>query len=143
MWFAQTAEPVVTSVTTVTTTGTSSGGLWAGLAAMWFIWLAIFIVMIIGMWKIFEKAGEEGWKSIIPLYNTYTLFRIAGRNGWGFLLLYIPIVQFVVWIMISLDIAKHYGKSTMFAIFGLILFPYIGYLMLGFGDAKYVGTKHE
>ena len=90
----------------------------------------------------FNKADEAGWKSIVPFYSEYTLFRIAGRNGWGFLFLFIPFVNFVVAIIVMLDLAKHFDKSTVFAIFGLILFPWVGYLMLGYGDAKYVGPKH-
>lgn len=39
--------------------------------------LIIYILSVIGMWKVFTKAGESGWKSIIPIYNTYILFRIC------------------------------------------------------------------
>ena len=140
MWFAQTAEPVLYTTTTVTTV--DSGGALAGLMVFWFLYLAFLVILIVGMWKVFVKAGEEGWKSIIPFYNTYTLFRIAGRNGWGFLLLFIPFVNLIVLIVISIDLAKHFGKSTVFGIVGLWLFSIIGYLILGFGDAKYVGEKH-
>ena len=140
MWFAQTAEPVLYTTTTVTTV--DSGGALAGLMVFWLLYLAFLVILIVGMWKVFVKAGEEGWKSIIPFYNTYTLFRIAGRNGWGFLLLFIPFVNLIVLIVISIDLAKHFGKSTVFGIVGLWLFSVIGYLILGFGDAKYVGEKH-
>lgn len=104
--------------------------------------IAITLVIIAAFWKVFEKAGEEGWKAIVPFYNTYTLFRIAGRNGWGFLLLAIPLVNIVVIAMVSIDLAKHFDKSTAFGIFGLLLFPYVGYPMLAFGEAEYTGTKH-
>ena len=123
MWFAQ-VEPTTITYTTVE----PSGGMMGALAAVWFVWLIVLILMIVAMWKIFEKAGEAGWKSIIPIYNTYTLFRIAGRNGLWFLALFVPILNIVALIMLALDLAKHFGKSTAFA--------------LGFGDAKYVGTKH-
>jgi len=110
---------------------------------MWIVlYLAILVIGIVAGWKIFEKAGEKGWKVLIPLYNTYTLFRIAGRNGWWMLALLVPLLNIVVAIMLALDLAKHFGKSAWFAIFGLILFPYIGSLMLAFGEAKYVGAKH-
>lgn len=102
----------------------------------------ITAVMIIGGWKMFEKAGEAGWKSIIPFYNSYVYFRIAGRNGWGFLLLMVPFVNIVVGIMVSMDIAKHFGKSEVYGIFAVWLLPFIGVLDLGLGDATYVGTKH-
>lgn len=110
---------------------------------VWIIYVVVLVAAVVGMWKLFEKADEEGWKSLIPLYNTYTLFRIAGRNGWGFLLLLIPLVNIVILLMVSIDLAKHFGKSTAFGVLGLFFFSIIGYLMLGFGDAKYVGPKHQ
>ncbi len=107
------------------------------------IYLALVVFLIVGLWKMFEKAGEAGWKSLIPFYNTYIMFRIAGRNGWGFLLLIIPLVNIVVQFMVAMDLGKHYGKSAAWGFFLLGLFPFIGYLILGYGDAEYVGTKHE
>lgn len=125
-------------VTTVTTNGMS--GFFVGF---WlFAYLVAIVVAIVAMWKIFTKAGEAGWKSLIPLYNTYMLFRIAGRNGWWMLGLLVPLLNIVVAVMLALDLAKHFGKSTMFAIFGLIIFPFVGSLMLAFGEAKYIGPKH-
>lgn len=111
-------------------------------APLIFLYLVLIVVSIVAGWKIFEKAGEKGWKVLIPLYNTYLLFKIAGRNGWWMLGLLVPFLNIVVAIMLALDLAKHFGKSTMFAIFGLILFPYVGSLMLAFGEAEYVGPKH-
>lgn len=107
------------------------------------LYLAIAVIGIVAGWKIYEKAGEKGWKVLIPFYNLYTLFRIAGRNGWWMLAMLVPFVNIVVGIMLALDLAKHFGKSAVFAIFGLILFPYIGSLMLAFGEAQYVGAKHS
>lgn len=103
----------------------------------------LFLLMLIGTWKIFEKAAEAGWKVLIPFYNTYTLFRIAGRNGWGFLLLLIPIVNIVVAIMVQVGLAERFRKGPLFAILWLILFPFVGTLLLGYGGATYTGQKHR
>ncbi|MBR1762543.1 MAG: hypothetical protein IJ731_04170, partial [Eubacterium sp.] len=43
--------------------------------------LVIAILSIIALWKIFEKAGEAGWKAIIPFYNAYTLVKIVDGSG--------------------------------------------------------------
>ena len=108
------------------------------LVFTWIICLAILIVTIIGMWKVFEKAGREGWKAIIPFYNMYVLTEISGQNGWLFLLCLIPGVGALIWsIMVSIKLAPAYGKDTAFAI-GLILLAPIFYMILGFGSAKYV-----
>jgi hypothetical protein len=130
-----------TETTTIIVTDTNAS-FWATLGALWIVWVIYVVVAVIGLWKLFEKAGEAGWKSIVPLYNTYTLFRIAGRNGLWFLGLLIPFVNIIVAVILALDLAKHFGKSTVFAVFGLILFTPIGYMILGYGDAKYVGAKH-
>lgn len=106
------------------------------------VWLALLVLIVASMWKVFTKANEAGWKSLIPLYNTYTLLRIAGRNGWWMLGLFVPLLNIVILVMLALDLAKHFGKSTVFAIFGLLIFPLIGYPMLAFGEAQYVGPKH-
>lgn len=105
--------------------------------------LALVVLVVVALWKMFEKADEPGWKAIIPLYNTYTMFRIAGRSGWMFLLLLIPLVNIFVSIMVSLDLAKMFGRSAVFGFFGLFLFPFVGYTMLGFNSDEYVGPKHD
>lgn len=99
-------------------------------------WLAIIVVVIAGMWKVFTKAGQPGWGVLIPIYNCYLLTIIAGRPGWWLILLLIPFVNIVVGIILSLDIAKKFGQSTGFGI-GLALLGFIFYPILGFGDATY------
>ena len=49
--------------------------------------IALIVVLIIALWKLFEKNGEEGWKSLIPFYNSYVLTQISGLNWWYFLIL--------------------------------------------------------
>ena len=57
------------------------------------------VLVIIGLWKIFTKAGEKGWKSLIPIYNVYILFKISGRKFVPFLvgtiLLYVAIIAMI------------------------------------------------
>ena len=103
--------------------------------------LAVAIVSIIAQWKIFTKAGKPGWAAIIPFYNMYTLFEVAGMNGWMFLLMLLPIVNIVIMIMLYVNLAKSFGKSTGFAV-GLIFLNFIFMLILGFGADQYVGNKN-
>ncbi len=130
------------------TTSTDSGhGMLAGLFSGTFllVWLAIAIVIVVGMWKMFEKAGRPGWNAIIPLYNYWVLCEIVGKPGWWslvFLVSWVPVLGAIaviaVSIIISIELAKSYGKELAYAAL-LILLPVIGFPMLGFGDAKYVG----
>jgi len=82
--------------------------------------ITILVVFIIAMWKVFTKAGQPGWGCIIPIYNAYLMLKIAGRPGWWLLLLLIPVVNFVVAILVMIDIAAAFGKGAGFAI-GLII----------------------
>ncbi|QDV81451.1 DUF5684 domain-containing protein [Stieleria sp.] len=100
------------------------------------IQLVIIVVIVAGLWKTFEKAGKPGWGAIIPIYNVVLLLQIAGRPIWWILLLLIPLVNFIIAIIVSIDIAKHFGKGVGFGI-GLAFLGFIFYPILGFGDAKY------
>ncbi len=115
----------------------------AAAAAMPFILLSIVIgiLTIVALWKVFTKAGEPGWASIIPFYNTYVQFRIAGFNPWLFLLLLIPLVNVVMAIIVALRIGTAFGKSALWSVFLLVLLPTIGYLILGFGGDRYVRSR--
>lgn len=101
--------------------------------------LIAWVVGIIIGWKIFTKAGQPGWASIIPIYNTYVLLKIVGRPGWWLLLMLIPFVNFIIFIIVALDLAKSFGKDTAFAVLGLIIFSVIGAAILAFGNAQYRG----
>ena len=106
------------------------------------IMLALVVVFVMGMWRVFVKAGQPGWAVIIPIYNLYILLKIIGRPGWWLLFYLIPIVNIVVSLINAIDLAKAFGKSTVFGVFGLWLFAFVGYLILGFGSAKYIGTTN-
>lgn len=124
-------------VYTTTTTSTSGGG--AAFGVLMLIYFAVIIIAIIALWKVFVKAGQPGWGAIIPIYNVYLLCKIAGRPGWWVLLFFIPFVNFVVSIIVSIDVAKNFGQGAFFGVVALWFFSIIGYLILGFGDAKYQG----
>ncbi|MGZ8583417.1 MAG: DUF5684 domain-containing protein, partial [Actinomycetota bacterium] len=110
----------------------------AGSAILWLLYVAFFVVYLVAAWIVYTKAGEEGWKALIPIYNIWVLLKIVGRPGWWLLLFLIPIVNFVIWVIISIDLAKSFGKGTGFAL-GLIFFAPIFYMILAFGDATYRG----
>lgn len=109
------------------------GGVFANL-----ILLIFYVGVMVGMWKLFEKAGQAGWKALIPLYNLFILLKIVGRPGWWILLFFIPFVNFVIAFMVSNDVAKSFGKGLAYAL-GLFFLGVIFYPLLGFSDAKYVG----
>src|ERR1700734_339301 len=100
--------------------------------------LALLVLYIAAYWRVFEKSGQPGWALLIPFYNSYVLIKIAGRPGWWLLLFFIPLVNFLMLLVISIDIAKVFGKTVGFG-FGLWLLSFIFYPILGFGSAVYNG----
>ena len=121
-------------------TDIASNGVLSGLLAVgavfWVITLAIAILVIIAMWKIFTKAGKPGWAAIIPIYNTWVLFEICGLKGWYALLALIPFVGSIIvcvfTIIAYIKLAKAFGKETGFAV-GMIFLPFVFLPILAFG----------
>lgn len=104
--------------------------------------LVVALLSIIAEWKIFTKAGEKGWYSLIPILREYTLVKIADGNGVKFLLFLIPFVNLIYGILLDFRLASAYGKGTGFAL-GLIFLPNLFLLILGFGKAEYIGPRGE
>lgn len=107
------------------------------------IMVTILVFTIIANWKIFTKAGEAGWKSLIPIYNSVILYRIAGISPW-LILLYLlvwvpvigPLISLGLTIYLMINLANAFGKSTGFAV-GLILLNTIFIMILAFGNSEY------
>jgi uncharacterized protein DUF5684 len=104
----------------------------------WVIEIAFIILMIAAMWKIFTKAGQPGWASIIPIYNWIVWCKIVGRPAWWVLLLLLCFP--ILYIILCVDLAKSFGYGIGFAL-GLIFLPIIFFPMLGFGSAQYNGPS--
>ena len=139
--------------------GSAAQGLAAALIVfviiMAIIGLAVAIMTIIGLWKVFKKSGEDGWKAIIPVYNMYILMKITGVKTYWLLILVIasvigsvlPILSFLtsivgiyLGVIMAVSTAKSFGKDTGFAV-GLYFLGPIFYLILGCGSATYQGKK--
>jgi hypothetical protein len=101
--------------------------------------LAILVLAIVGLWKVFQKAGKPGWAAIIPIYNLIVLLQITGKPLWWIILYLIPFVNLVVVVLVSLELAKRFGKGVGFGI-GIALLPFIFYPVLGFGPERYLGA---
>jgi len=100
------------------------------------LYLAVIVLLIVSMWKIFVKAGQPGWASIIPIYNLIVLLQIVRKPIWWIVLMLIPIVNFIIFIILSIELAKVFGKSTGFGV-GLALLGFVFFPILAFSDATY------
>jgi len=108
----------------------------SGVGVLVVLYLAIVIFYIAAGWKVFVKAGEPGWGVFVPIYNLYLVCKIAGRPEWWLILFFIPFVNIVIGLIIAMDIAKAFSKSSGFGI-GLWLLGFIFIPILGFGSAQY------
>ena len=130
--------------------GTSYGvsttsGLTGAIAAMglffWILSMALSILMIVSLWKIFKKAGKPGWASIVPIYNIYIMCEIAEKEWWYVLLSCVPFANIYAMIVLYNGMAKRFGKSGGF-VAGMILLPVVFFPMLAFGkDAAIVNNQ--
>jgi hypothetical protein len=102
------------------------------------LWIVVFLLIIVALWKIFIKAGRPGWASIIPVYNIIVELQIIGKPVWWIFLLLIPVVNVVIAFIIAIELAKKFGKSSAFGFFLLGLFGFIGYPIIAFDDSKYI-----
>ena len=102
--------------------------------------LTAVLVTIASFWRIFTKAGEAGWKCLIPIYGAVVLQRIIGRPWWWVVLLAIPFINIVPAILECFDLARVFGRSTGFG-FGILLLGPVFVAILAFGSASYVGPE--
>lgn len=134
------------------------GGIYLIFALVW------WILQIIANWNIFTKAGEAGWKSLIPIYGDYVFYKIAWQTSYfwlsfilGIVASYVSsanlnesifltviatllrIVIAVINIMYCIKLSRAFGHGIGFAI-GLILLQPIFLLILGFGSDQYYGA---
>ena len=125
------------------------------------VMLIWYVIIVIANWKIFTKAGEAGWKSIIPVYNIYILYKICWKTNmfwimlacsilgtvfsalggfWSVLGSIVMIASAVISIMQNIKLSKAFGHGGGYAV-GLILLQPIFILILGFGKSTYVGAQ--
>lgn len=101
--------------------------------------LALSVLLIVSYWKMFQKAGQPGWKAIVPLYNGYTLTSLVFSSGWFFLLAIIPIANIVFYCMLCVRLARAYGRGTGFGVL-TIFFPYVCFPIIAFSSNYYYGN---
>ena len=124
-----------------------AAALMAFFAAFALVFIVIGLVTLVGMWKVFAKAGQPGWAVLVPVYNFIVLLRIAGLPWyWVFtpLIILIPIlgaIAYLAWVVwVHHRISTRFGQGVGFTI-GLTLLGPIFWLILGFGSSKYLGEQ--
>ncbi len=106
------------------------------------ICVLLIVLLTAGMWYAFEKAGEKGFAIFIPIYNIIVMLRISQKPVWWVFMFLIPLVNLFFMIPMLNSISKNFGKTEGFTI-GLIFLNGVFWAILGYGDAKYLGTQRN
>lgn len=95
-------------------------------------WLVFFLIIqavhFLGTWKLYERAGRKVWEAAVPIYNAIVLMQIINRPKWWVLLLFVPIVQMlmfpVIWVETCRSFRHNTTKDTILAIATLGFYIY-------------------
>lgn len=125
-------------------------------STIWLLVLAFFVINIVANWKIFTKANQPGWASIVPFYKSYIAFKIYWGNGWLFLvplvlslLGFIPLLgTLLVIASVVINVITQYKKAVAFGqgigfTIGLVLVSPIFNMILGLGNYQYLGIPQD
>jgi signal peptidase I len=100
------------------------------------------ILSLAGYWKLFQKAGRQGWEALIPIYSSYVMLKLSGRPAWWLIWLFIPLANVIMGAGIIVDFIKSYGKFTVRDRAAAILLGFIYLPKWGFGKkTQYLGPS--
>jgi len=97
----------------------------------------VSVILLVCFVVIFQKAGRSWLWAIIPFINVAVLFQIAGKPWWWLFLLIIPLVNIVIAIIALHSLSKKFGFGLLFTIFGLLFFPFVGFVILALPGVQY------
>ena len=95
--------------------------------------LVVAVITIVALWKVYKKAGYEGWETLIPIYNLVIMFKIAGLSPWNILLLFVPFVNIYIVFRLYINLAHKFGKSTAFGV-GIVFLSIVFLPLMAFDD---------
>jgi len=98
-----------------------------------------FTIPTVFAWGIFEKAGRNGWETILPFYNLYVFLKIIKKPMWWYALLLFPFINVFMYMLMLVEIAKCFNKFGLGEQFLAVVVPFVYLPYLGFRkDEKYV-----
>ena len=111
----------------------------------WIIFgLAIQVVHFLGTWKLYKAAGEAPWKALVPVYNAIVLLKIIHRPKWWVLLLFLPVINLMIFMVFWIDTVKHFGKSkTIDSVLAVVTLGFYIYIINYQSDPKYISDKKD
>jgi signal peptidase I len=109
----------------------------------WFIFfLIIQVIHFLGTWKLYKKAGKKSWQAIVPIYNAIVLMRIINRPVWWVILLFIPIINLLMFPVIWVETSRSFGKNkSVNTILAIILLGFYNFYLNYFAEVTYIENR--
>ncbi|WP_298157058.1 signal peptidase I [Flavobacterium sp.] len=106
----------------------------------WFVFfLLIQVVHFAGTWRLYTKAGRKAWEAAVPVYNAIVLMKIINRPTWWTVLLFIPIVNLIMFPVVWVETIRSFGKnSTVDTLLVLFTFGFYTYYLNYTQDLKHL-----
>ncbi len=109
----------------------------------WFLFfIAIQVIHFLATWKLYVKAGRKAWEAAVPVYNAIVLMQIINRPKWWVVLLFIPIINLLMFPIIWVETIRSFGRNSnadttlVIATLGFYIF-YVNYVL----DVKYIEDR--
>ncbi len=100
------------------------------------IFIILNIATVVGLWKLFEKAGRKGWEVIIPFYNFYIWLKIIKKPLWWYIFILIPFINVFMLLLLIVELVKCFGKFALIEQAAAVIFPFIYLPYLGFDEKE-------
>jgi signal peptidase I len=109
----------------------------------WFIFfLIIQVIHFLGTWKLYKKAGKKSWQAIVPIYNAVVLMRIINRPVWWVILLFIPIINLLMFPVIWVETSRSFGKNkSLDTILSIVLLGFYNFYLNYFAEVTYIENR--
>lgn len=109
----------------------------------WLIFLLIIqIIHGLGTWKLYIKAGRKAWEAFTPIYNGFVLMKIINRPWWWVILLFLPIVNLIMLMVVWVETARSFGKNTYIdTLLAIVTFGFYNYYLNYIANVNYVENR--
>lgn len=109
----------------------------------WIIFILIIqVIHFLGTWKLYVKAGRKAWEAAVPIYNAIILMQIINRPKWWVILLFIPIINLLMFPVIWVETIRSFGRNSLVESWLVVLtlgfyIYYVNYAL----DVKYIENR--
>lgn len=109
-------------------------------------WLIFFLVIQVihglATWKLYIKAGRQAWEAFVPVYNAVILMKIINREWWWTILLFLPIVNLILFPVVWIETARSYGRnSNLDTLLAVITFGFFNFYLNYVADVEYIENR--